>query len=239
MIVLYRFTEGPEPCAYLPEQQSTLDYAYVAHLTPEEYEARMDAGWRKFGAFLFQPVCGACTSCRPLRVLADQFTPNRSQRRALASCDDLRVQIAPPVIDRERFALYRRYHAFQKNHKGWPGGVETPEDYAVNFVHNPIPSLEISVWEGTTLRALALTDLTPNVVSGIYHIYDPDCRNRSLGTFAILQTILLAQDLGKPYAYFGYYVASCGSLAYKSHYRPCEILDENLVWRPVAQKSAE
>lgn len=233
MIVLYRFTEGPETCAYLPEQESTLDYVYVAHMTAEEYEARMDAGWRKFGAFLFQPVCTACTACRPLRVLADRFTPNRSQKRAVAACSDLTVSIGPPKIDRERFRLYRHYHAFQETRKGWPGGVQSPEDYALNFVHNPIDSLEIAVWEGDQLRAIALADITPNVVSGIYHYYDPDCRDRSLGTFAILQTILLAQKLGKPYTYFGYYVADCGSLAYKANYRPCEILDESGVWVPV------
>jgi leucyl-tRNA---protein transferase len=233
MIVMHQFTEGPDTCAYLPQEESTLDYVYVAHLTPEEYEERMNAGWRKFGAFLFHPVCAACTACRSLRVLADQFTPNRSQQRALAACADLTLRIAEPTLDRQRFALYRRYHAFQKHSKGWPGGVDTSEDYAFNFVHNPIPSLEISIWEHSLLRAVILTDVTPHTISGIYHFYDPDLRDRSIGTFAILQTILLAQQLDKPYVYFGYYVAGCGSLSYKANFRPCEILDTNGVWQPM------
>ena len=65
MQVVQRFTEGPEGCMYLPGQQSTLTYEIVARLTPQEYEDRMNQGWRKFGMFLFRPVCATCQECRP------------------------------------------------------------------------------------------------------------------------------------------------------------------------------
>ena len=75
-------------------------------------------------------------------------------------------------------------------------------------------------------------DITPNTVSSVYHFHDPDCRDRSLGTFAIMQAIDLARRLEKRWVYLGYYVAGCASLSYKSHYRPCEILDSDGNWRP-------
>src|SRR3712207_3801905 len=68
MIVLESFTTGPEECMYLPDRQARLEYEFVARLSPEEYERRMNEGWRKFGHLLFHPVCGACRECRPIRV---------------------------------------------------------------------------------------------------------------------------------------------------------------------------
>lgn len=231
MQVVQRFTEGPDGCMYLPEQQSTLTYEIVARLTPQEYEDRMNWGWRKFGIYLFRPVCAACQECRPIRVPVARFAPDRSQQRALKRNADLTVRFAPPDVDAQRMDLYMRYHASQAVHKGWPDRHRDPEDYAMQFVHNPLPSVEISVWEGDALRAVVLTDITPNVVSGIYHYHDPAERERSLGTFAILQTILLAQRLNCSYVYMGYYVAGCGSMVYKNRFRPCEVLDTGGVWR--------
>ncbi len=58
---------------YLPEQQATLDYEIVARLSPEEYETRMNQGWRKFGAIVFHPVCADCRECRPIRIPVARF----------------------------------------------------------------------------------------------------------------------------------------------------------------------
>jgi leucyl-tRNA---protein transferase len=91
--------------------------------------------------------------------------------------------------------------------------------------------LWISVWEDETLRAIVLTDITVNTVSGIYHYYDPEGESRSLGTFAMLQTIELARTLAKPWAYFGYWVAACPSLSYKANFQPCEVLHEVGAWQ--------
>ena len=80
------------------------------------------------------------------------------------------------------------------------------------------------------LRAVVLTDITPNTVSGVYHYYEPECEERSIGTFAMLQTIALARLLQKPWAYFGYWVAACPSLSYKSNFKPCEIINTQGQW---------
>jgi arginyl-tRNA--protein-N-Asp/Glu arginylyltransferase len=231
MVVIYRYTEPPDPCQYLPDRQSSQEFELVARISPEEYEARMNAGWRKFGAFLFHPVCADCAECRPIRILADQFTPDRSQRRTLKDNADLTVRLAQPTVDADRMALWHRYHAGQAARKGWPAKRTSTQDYILNFVRNPIPAIEITVYEGETLLAVVLTEITPNVVSGVYHYHDPDRRERGLGTFGMLQTLELARRLGKPYAYFGYYVAGCASMNYKSKFRPCQILGPDGVWR--------
>lgn len=232
MQILHRFRSGPDICQYLPDRDSETEYEYVASLSPDEYEQRMNAGWRKFGALLFHPVCRGCRECRPIRIDVERFAPDRSQRRALQRNADLKVCLAVPHVDAGRLNLFHRYHAAQSERKGWPGARRDAQEYAANFLHNPLPAVEISLWEGQELRGIVLTEVTPNTVSGIYHYHDPDCRDRSLGTFGMLQTLELARRLEKPWAYFGFYVAGCSSLAYKARFHPCEILDPDGQWRP-------
>lgn len=237
MIVLHQFQSGPDRCEYLPDREATLEHALAGRLAPAEYEALMNAGWRKFGQVVFRPVCQACRECRPIRIDAARFTPDRSQRRTLARNADLTLRFNNPAVDAVRLRLFNRYHAAQARLKGWPHVGVGPASYARQFVDNVVPSVEISVWEGETLRAVALADVTPRVVSGVYHYHDPDCRDRGLGTFVMLQTIMLAQSLGKPWSYFGFHVAGCPSMEYKSRFRPCQILGTDGVWHEAGVKA--
>ena len=223
---------------YLPDRQACLEYEFVAKLTPEAYEARMNQGWRKFGHLLFHPVCSACKECRPIRLRVNHFRPNRSQRRCAKRNADLEVRIGPPTLDTERLELYRRYHVAQTEMKAWPDQEVSVSDYAFTFVHSPLPTAEISVWEDSTLLAVALVDLTPNVVSAVYHYYDPDHAQRSLGTFTLLQVIDFARVQNKHWVYFGYYVAGCSSMVYKGRFQPSEVLGPDGVWQPLATKPA-
>jgi len=233
MQILQQFISGPDTCHYLPDRDATQQYAEVAKLSPEEYESLMNQGWRKFGTTLFRPVCAHCSECRPLRIPTAEFTPDRSQQRAWRKNADLEVRYAQPTVDAARLDLYRRYQAEQSATKGWPDTERTAQSYARQFVHNPLPSVEISLWEGDTLRAIVITDITPSCVSGVYHFHDPDCRSRGLGTCVLLHTIELARRLEKPWVYLGYYVAECASMAYKTRFQPHEILQPNGVWEQI------
>jgi arginyl-tRNA--protein-N-Asp/Glu arginylyltransferase len=230
MQVLQQFVSGPDVCHYLPDRDATQQYAEVAKLSPEEYESLMNRGWRKFGATLFRPICAHCSECRPLRIPIALFTPNRSQQRTWRKNSDLEVRYALPSVDAPRLDLYRRYQAAQTETKGWPEAERTARSYTRQFVQNLLPSVEISLWEGGILRAVVITDITPNCVSGVYHFHDPDCRARGLGTYTLLHTIELARRLEKPWAYFGYSVAGCASMAYKTRFQPHEILQPNGDW---------
>ncbi len=237
MVILQQFTTEPHPCAYLPDETAELEYTVVARMSAAEYEAHVDAGYRKFGAFLFRPICATCRACQSLRIPVEGFQPDRSQRRAWKRNSDLEIRYAPPVVDAQRLDLYQRYHDARSAEKGWPEHDRDPKEYAASFVHNPIPGMEITLWEDDSLRAVVLTELTPNGVSGVYHYHDPDGAERSLGTACMLHTIELARKLSKKWAYFGYYVAECGSLAYKARFRPCEVLGEDGAWRPYDQRT--
>ncbi|HYG74680.1 MAG TPA: arginyltransferase [Planctomycetota bacterium] len=230
MIVAHQFTTEPHPCAYLPERQATLEYSFAVSMAAQEYEDLMNSGYRKFGAAFFKTVCSGCVACRPVRIPVERFNPDRSQQRTWKKNLDLSVQIAAPSCDEQRLNLYNRYHEAQARLKGWPAQSSSREEYFLSLVENPVPSAEISVWEGSELRAAIICDLTPNVVSAVYHFHDPDHAARGLGTFCILNCIQLARALKKPWVYLGFHVSGCRSMEYKARFRPLQIMDADGNW---------
>ncbi len=54
--------------------------------------------------------------------------------------------------------------------------------------------------------------------------FDPDHRDRSLGTFSILWEIEYCRREEWPYYFLGYHVAGSRTMAYKARFRPHETL---------------
>jgi arginine-tRNA-protein transferase len=241
---LFRYTASPSPCGYLPDQLWSLEYEYVAEITPAEYLQRMLEGWRRFGTMLFRPACQGCTACQALRVRADRFRPDRSQRRARqANAGQVELRIGRPSVTRAKLALYDRYHAYQADHKGWPQHpAKDAASYADSFVHHPFAVEEWCYYLGGRLVGVGYVDHLPAAppglgpgcaegLSAIYFFYDPAERHRSLGTWNVLCLIDEAVRRGLPYVYLGYYVEGCPSMSYKPRFVPNQIRGGDGVWR--------
>ena len=229
---LFTFATPPGPCGYLPEQTWSLSYEIVGEVSPEEYLERLKHGWRRFGFSLFKPECPSCRRCQSLRVPVVTFVPNRSQRRAIAANEqDIRVAIGSPFVTKEKLDLYGRFHRFQHRNKGWPKhGEENPGAYLESFVDNPFPTEEWCYYLGDKLVGVGYVDCLPEGLSAIYFFYDPDERERSLGTFNVASIIRMAGNRQLPHVYLGYFVEGCRSLEYKSRFRPNEVLQADGAW---------
>lgn len=227
-------TLSPEhSCAYLPEERARIEHSWVLHMSPTEYRDAMLAGWRRFGRSLFRPRCAGCRACRSLRVDVARFRPDRSQRRARKANErDVALSIGAPTISLEKLDLYDRYHAYQAGARGWPAhGEEDPASYRESFVDNPFPTQEWCYRLDDELVGVGYVDDLPGGLSAIYFFHDPAHRPRSLGTWNILSLIDEARRRRLPHVYLGYYVADCGSLAYKARFAPNQVLDvDNRSW---------
>lgn len=221
---LYVFTSPPQECTYLPERVSEMRYELVRTMTVEEYARRMREGWRRFGHALFRPACQHCDRCLSLRIPVSTFRPNRSQRRAAKANADLRLVIGAPAVDRVKLDLYDRFHAFQTDRKGWPyHDPKSASEYAQSFVQNPFPTQEWRYYLGSELVGVGYVDSLPGGLSAIYFYYDPDRRDRSLGTYNVVRILEEAARRGTPYVYLGYFVEGCTSLEYKANFEPNEV----------------
>lgn len=233
MTPLITFTTPPHSCPYRPGETARLKYELVGEITPEEYEERMLAGWRRFGHSLFKPVCPQCQACRPIRVPVATFRPNRSQRRALKANADIRITIAKPEVTNEKLDLYDRFHSAQSERVGWPIRLaKEVSEYEESFVRQPFTVEEWQFFQGNQLVGVGYVDTLPQNLSAIYFFHEPNMRHRSLGTFNVLQILDAARQRGKYSVHLGYFVEGCRSLEYKANFAPNELRMPNGSWIP-------
>jgi arginine-tRNA-protein transferase len=227
---LYRAVEKPRACSYLANQPAALEYDFLADVTPGEYEAMLERGWRRFGLSYFRPACAACTACEPLRVRVADFEPSRAQRRAVKGAARLRCTVGPVGVDEARIALYAAWHENRQNERGWTPMPMDEEEYAREFAFPHPCARELAYWDddasgGPRLVALGLCDETPNAWSAVYFFYDPAYARLSPGVNHLLTLIALARSQGKAHVYLGFRIEDCPSMRYKGAYRPHELLE--------------
>lgn len=213
-----------EPCSYLPGRAATTDYRILTEVTPEEHEALLVRGWRRFGRQYFRPECAQCMECVSLRIAVATFSPTKSQRRAWRKSAHLRVEVGAPRVTEERLELFRAWHTMREATRGWNPSAMSAEDYAATFCPPNPCAREMAYFDGARLVALGLIDVTPRAVSSIYFFYHPDIAPCSPGAASVLFEIEWARQHGCPHLYLGYRVLGCPSTAYKAQYGPHELL---------------
>jgi leucyl-tRNA---protein transferase len=233
MKTISRFISEPSPCSYLADRDAITEYEAVQGMTRKELHERIQQGWRRQGYMLFRPVCQTCHACQPIRILVQEFQPDRSQRRVIKANHDIVLKIGKPKLSVDRIELYVRHHAHHAEQKGWK---KTNVMHAANqigyFMTAPSDIEEWSYYLDDKLIAISYIDVLEQSYSGVYFYHHPNYRQRSLGTWCILSLIQRARELGFPYVYLGYYVAGCRSMEYKGRFSPSEIRHTDGRWMP-------
>lgn len=218
------YTTAPLPCPYLPGRTERKIVTELSGTEAEALHERLSrAGFRRSHNIAYAPVCPGCQACVPIRVVSEEFTPDRTQRRILRANADLTISEMPARATAEQFTLFQRY---QKNrHADGDMAAMGYYDYRAMIEDTPITTgiLEFRDAQDRLLGA-CLTDWLADGLSAVYSFFDTDEDKRSLGTFAVLWLIGRARSLGLPYVYLGYWVPESRKMAYKARFRPSEIL---------------
>ena len=218
------YTTAPLPCPYLPGRTERKIVTELSGTEAEALHERLSrAGFRRSHNIAYAPVCPGCQACVPIRVVSEEFTPDRTQRRILRANTDLTISEMPARATAEQFTLFQRY---QKNrHADGDMAAMGYYDYRAMIEDTPITTgiLEFRDAQDRLLGA-CLTDWLADGLSAVYSFFDTDEDKRSLGTFAVLWLIGRARSLGLPYVYLGYWVPESRKMAYKARFRPSEIL---------------
>lgn len=209
-------------CSYLGDRQEQL-LVLMDHdlLSPQGYERLLTAGFRRSGNDIYRPHCPDCSACQSLRIDVSRFRANRRQTRIWQRNQDLQVELS--YHDKPHYyELYERY--ISERHADGSMYPPTFGQYS-SFLHcNWMPPVYLECRHNGRLIAVAVTDLMQHSLSAMYTFFDPDEANRSLGVFAILSQIALAERTGRNWVYLGYLVEHCRKMRYKSEYHPHQLL---------------
>lgn len=229
-------TLGEHDCPYLPGRQSQSRALWAERMPGELYHRFMDAGFRRSGKLVYQPVCRRCRACMPIRVPVDSFRPTKSQRRCRRRNADLSVSVGQPEATDEKYELYRRY-VTQRHER--PSDEEGRESFEQFLYDSPVESIEFVYRDGAgRLLAVGICDLCRESLSSVYFYFDPDESRRGLGTLGALLEIDTARRLGVPFYYLGYWVDGCRSMRYKADFRPAQLLCGDGVWRTLGSEES-
>ena len=237
------FVTSPSPCPYLPGR---IERKVFTELNGPHAGELNDAlgriGFRRSQSVAYRPSCAGCSACVSVRVVTDEFVPNASQRKQLRRNDDIEVTACRPWATEEQFQLLRQYLAARHPGGGMAGMDEG--DYADMVEHSPVNSCVVEYREPSVdgrrgrLIGACLTDQQVDGLSMIYSFFDADHASRKgLGTFIIMDHILRARAVGLPNVYLGYWINGSPRMAYKTRFRPLEMLTAQ-GWRRMAEPEA-
>lgn len=219
-------------CSYLPDQSSRSMYIDPRiELDQNELSLLNLSGFRRSGRVVYRPDCPSCNSCIPVRILLQDFNHSRSHKRTIKRNTDLTLSIGKPANQDQLYPLYQRYIE-QRHSDGdmYPPSFEQYQGFLQEDYGNT--RFLTAHLDGQVLGGL-IFDILDDGLSAVYCFFEPEQSRRSLAVYLILRLCQLAQALGLPYCYLGYYVPGCQKMEYKAKFSPLEQFINN-DWRPYA-----
>ena len=228
------YITSPYPCSYLADHEARSQVATPAYsIDSAVYSELVQVGFRRSGLYTYRPYCDRCRACVPVRLDVAEFKPTRAQRRARKQHQNLEAAFQQLKFHDEHYALYRRYQA--SRHKGGGMDQDNREQFDQFLLQSNVATNLVEFREGEKLRMVSLIDRLADGLSSVYTFYDPDLAHASFGTYNVLWQAQLCQSLGLPYLYLGYWIAQSQKMAYKSNFRPLQMLADGR-WQAFAEQ---
>ena len=172
-------------CGYIDGQdaQSLVATPYK-NVNSKHFNNLMSEGFRRSGQYVYKPNCKDCNACIPIRILASNFNPSRSQKRLKKYLDKLSVKLLPLSFDEEHYNLYSNYQ--NKRHRSNDGAEDSIADYNNFLIKSNVNSKLVEFRLNNQLKIITIIDIINDGISAVYTFYDCSNQKLSLGTMSII-----------------------------------------------------
>lgn len=223
------YVTTPYRCGYIAKNLAQSLIATPHQLVDAAvYSELINQGFRRSGKFTYRPHCENCNKCIPVRMVLNQFTPRRSQKRAYKQHADLTANILPLDYHPSHVELYTQYQTLRhvaedtlKENKM----ADEAEQYRQFLCSSHVESLLIEFKDKQDqVKIVSVIDIVRDGVSAVYTLYDATEQKASYGTYAIMWLANWTKSLNLPYLYLGYWIQESPKMAYKEKFNVQERL---------------
>lgn len=215
----------PAPCPYLPDLTEQRILTFIEPAQAALSDPLLEAGFRRSQNMFYRPHCLACTACMSVRMMVQDFTPDKSFRRTLRRNADVSTHITPARSDDTLYDLFHRYQN-TRHAEGEMAGMTADELKAMIEDEPGTARLMHCTLDNQTIGVM-LFDETATSTSAIYSFFDPALPERSLGTYMVLKLIEYTKNTGRDFLYLGYWIRQSPKMSYKARFQPLQILIKN------------
>lgn len=217
------FETAPAPCPYLPDRMEKK----VFTLLPSGEGARLASlltqnGFRRNQGMFYRQHCAGCAACIAVRLLVQEFAPNRQMRRVQKRAEGFDVCVEPATATPALYSLFKSYVSARHGAGGMAG--MTFEEFRQMVEDFPETTRFLIARDkmGETIGAMLFDELDDGT-SAVYSFFDTQDAHLSLGTFLILKLAEYTASTYRPHLYLGFWVKGSRTMEYKAKFQPLQV----------------
>ena len=224
------YVTAPQDCPYLENQvERKLFTALYGSNSNRLNNSLSKQGFRRSQNVLYRPSCANCNACMSARISCREFKPSKSQKRILLKNSDIVRTINPPLATDPQYDLFKRY--ITSRHPNGGMSDMDADDFTAMIEETNVESrlIEYYVKKNGELELISfsLVDILDDGISMVYSVFNPDFKERSLGTYMILDHNRLALEMTLKFVYLGYWVKGSSKMDYKKRFNPLEVFTDD------------
>ncbi len=220
------YVTAPQDCPYLDNKvERKLFTALYGSNSRRLNNSLSKQGFRRSQNVLYRPSCANCSACMSARISSREFKPSKSQKRILSKNSDIVRVVNPPLATDAQYDLFKQY--ITARHPN--GGMSDMDanDFTAMIEETNVESKLIEYYakknEQLELISFSLVDILDDGISMVYSVFNPDFKEKSLGTYMILDHSNLALEMNLQYVYLGYWVQGSSKMDYKKRFSSLEV----------------
>ena len=220
------YVTAPQDCPYLDNQvERKLFTALYGSNSRRLNNSLSKQGFRRSQNVLYRPSCANCSACMSARISSREFKPSKSQKRILSKNSDIVRVVNPALATDAQYDLFKQY--ITARHPN--GGMSDMDanDFTAMIEETNVESKLIEYYAKKNgeleLISFSLVDILDDGISMVYSVFNPDFKERSLGTYMILDHNNLTLEMDLQYVYLGYWVQGSSKMDYKKRFSSLEV----------------